>query len=340
MKGIMEKSAVLLATLGIVLSMAGCGATPVRTGTAAPQITVDRQAQVKAQADDRVDISSVVAFVETMNTVLEPGQKIRNYKTSYDKDNQTVYVSADGANIAFKLDGDGNVLFASASGDAATKTALSQGIAQMYIGTGISSQFSEVFRKAEETRWLNDINSQVVAKMANEYHFEELNDILPYVESPTLSGVSDLEKKLNGGLQMPVLTDTMQNNGIQDLTNYYEAPDLEKYASQLEMPDIFGELNGITEDGLALREKYDKVKLETPETYSPDWSLDSYDLPETFSDGSSTGLGEKLKDTFDEYQGELEDYQDKLWDQERKSQEKGQQTIQDANDNAKVGFSN
>lgn len=338
MRGTFEKAAALLTALGLTFSLAGCGAKPVRTGTAAPQITIDRQAQVKAQEDDRVDISSVVAFVETMNTVLEPGQKIRDYKTSYDKNSQTVYVSADGANIAFKLDDDGNVLFASASGDAATKTALSQGIAQMYIGTGISSQFNEVFRKAEETRWLNDINSQVVAKMANEYHFEELNDILPYVETPTLSGVSDLEKKLSGGLQMPVLTDTMQNNGIQDLTNYYEAPDLEEYASKLEMPDIFSELNGVTEDGLALREKYDKVKLETPETDSPDWSLDSYDLPETFSDGSSTGLGEKLKDTFDEYQGELEDYQDKLWDQERDAQEKGQQTIQDANDNAKVGF--
>lgn len=338
MKGIVKKSAALFTALGIAFSMAGCGATPVRTGTAAPQITIDRQAQVKAQQDDRVDISSVVAFVETMNTVLEPGHKIRDYKTSYDKDSQTVYVTTDGANIAFKLDDEGNVLFASANGDATTKTALSQGIAQMYIGTGISSQFNEVFRKAEETRWLNDLNSQVVAKMANEYHFEELNDVLPYVAVPTLSGVSDLEKKLNDGLEMPVLTDAMQNNGITVLTNYYETPNLEEYASKLEMPDIFSELNGITEDGLTLRDKYDKVKLETPETYSPDWSLDSYDLPETFSDGSSTGLGEKLKDTFDEYQGELEDYQDKLWEQERDTQEKGQQTIQDANDNAKVGF--
>ena len=73
-----------------------------------------------------------------------------------------MYVKTDKATLAFKLDEAGDILFASCTGDAATKATLSQGIAKTLIGSS-ADDVEALFDKVEESRWLNAINSLIVS---------------------------------------------------------------------------------------------------------------------------------------------------------------------------------
>lgn len=99
-------------------TLAGCE-KPVNVGSSASTIEVDRGAyfaqknNVKAQ-----DISNVIEFIDSIEKI---AGDIGAYTTSYDPDTSTVYATTDDGNIAFYLDDQGYVMFASANGTLETK---------------------------------------------------------------------------------------------------------------------------------------------------------------------------------------------------------------------------
>lgn len=343
----MKKIAAFTISAVLVFSLAGCGSAPVATGSKAPEVSTERLgylAQLK-QGVTAADISDVMAFMKTLTAIVGE-DVIGEYTTSYDADTETVYVTTKSANIAFRLDSDGNVMFASANGSPSVKSALNQAIAKIYIGTGRANSVENLFDEIEETRWLNSINSNVALKSIESFSMDTLDTTLK-TETPvfdtdaytfsassgssSLSTLSSIQRLLSEDLELPVLTTKLESYGVTDLTNYYESPSLSKFWKEVDYSSINSEIDSITGGAKTLQDYYTSLELESPDMEVPEWSKETYKLPSSFSDGTSTTIGKETLDAFNEYQSDLSAWRDELWQKELEAQIEGNKNIQDSN---------
>jgi len=319
----------------LIGALAGCS-QPVSVGGGASAIHIDRGEYLALKNGMTTqDISSVIDFIDNLESVVGD---IGDYTTSYDKNTNTVYATTDTGNIAFHLDENGNVVFASANGSVETKTRLNQGITRVSIGNCIANQVSGVLSQVEQTKWLNAINANVIAAEVGGVNFTQLDTSLMYFETPALDNLlaSDLERDVYGAgqISMPVLTETLANYGVQDMTNYYESPTLTKFWTGIDLSDMEASINQIVEDGIALGNNYANATLERPGLEVPEWSLTSYTLPSTFSDGTSTGnLGAQTLSAYEGFNTSLNSWKSSLLEQEEQAQLDGWADIQSANEN-------
>lgn len=324
---------VSLAAALLIGVLAGCSQA-VSVGNGASTIQIDRGEYLALKTGVTTqDISSVIDFIDNLESVVGD---IGDYTTSYDKDTNTVYVTTDAGNIAFYLDANGDVVFASANGSIETKAKLNQGITRVSIGNYVANQVSGVLNQVEQTKWLNTINANVIAAEIGSTNFTQLDTSLMYFETPALDSLmaSDLERDVYGVGQvtMPVLTDTLANYGIQDLTNYYESPTLTKFWTGADLSDMESTINQIVEDGIALGMNYANATLESPSLEVPEWSLSSYTLPSTFSDGTSTGdLGAQTMSAYEGFSSALNNWKSDLLVKEEQAQLDGWGDIAAAN---------
>lgn len=350
----MKKIAIITVSAALIFSLAGCGSAPVATGSKAPEVSAERigyLAQLK-QGVTAADISDVIAFMNTLTAIVGE-DTIGEYTTSYDADTETVYVTTKNANIAFRLDSDGNVMFASANGTPSVKSALSQAIAKIYIGTGRANSVESLFDKIEETRWLNAINSNVALKSIESFSTDvplgsvelkeldtSLNTETPVFDDVEIHGfsassgsstLSSLQRKLSEDLELPVLTSKLQSHGVTDLTNYYESPSLSKFWKEVDYTDINKEIESVTSGGKTLQDYYTSLELESPDMEVPEWKKETYKLPSSFSDGTSTTVGKETLDAFNDYQSDLSAWRDELWQKEMEAQVEGNKHMQDVN---------
>ena len=79
----------------------------------------------------------------------------------------------------------------------------------------------------EETRWLNNINCKAVEKNIDSFSFSDLDLSLLDANIPELEGADEIEGTISQGLTMPVLTEQLEEAGLDDLTDYFESPSLE-----------------------------------------------------------------------------------------------------------------
>lgn len=327
-------AAVLLAATLLIGALAGCDQAPVSVGNGTSTITVDRGEYLALKTGVTTqDISSVIDFIENLESVVGD---IGDYTTSYDKDTNTVYATTDTGNIAFYLDANGDVVFASANGSLETKTKLNQGITRVSIGNYVANQVSGVLNQVEQTKWLNTINANVIAAEIGGTNFTQLDISLMYFETPALDNLmaSDLERDVYGigQVTMPVLTDTLASYGIQDLTNYYESPTLTKFWTGIDMSDMEASITQIVEDGISMGMNYANATLESPNLEVPEWSLSSYTLPSTFSDGTPTGnLGAQTLSAYESFSASLNNWKSSLLEQEEQAQLDGWANLQAAN---------
>ena len=315
-------------------TVAGCGTKPVSLGTAANTLTVSRASYLASKGRVHAqDISNVIAFIDTLESVVGD---IGDYTTSYDPDTNTVYATTATGNIAFALDDKGYVQFASASGSPATKERLSQGIVQVTIGNAMSNKVSGILNQVEQTKWLNSINANVIAAEMEGFEVTPLDTSMMYFETPALAQLSisdlmpsDLEREVfgTGRLEMPVLTESLSDYGIEDLTNYYESPTLVKFWPGVNMDNITAEVDKIINDGIAVGESFADATLEKPQMEIPEWTLGDYKLPSSFSDGTSTNLGSQTLDAYNNFYSSLSSWKDQLISQEIAAQQAGMGSI-------------
>lgn len=318
------------------LSMALSGCSEAKSvGSAAPGITAKRTSYFAAKSGNvkSKDITSVIAFMDSLKAAVGTNE-LDNYSTSYDADANTVYVTTDKANIAFRLDDNGDVLFASANGSPETKATLNKSIAAVYLSGGNTNQVQSIWRQAQETQWLNQINANVVKKAVSGTQMEALDTSLTAYELPEMTSMqqSDLERGLYGtGLEMPVLTDTLEEYGVTDLSNYYESIDMSQFYNG-KTSDIQSEIDALNNSGHSLRDSFSNLSLEQPGSDVPEWTLSSYKLPSSFSDGTSTGsLGEATTKAFNSFNSALQKWQDELWAKEEAAQDEEGSKIQQSN---------
>lgn len=366
----MKKVNILLAAALTASLLAGCQSEQAAYGSAAPGVSAGRTEYLASVSLKKTkDISSVIAFMDTLQK-MTGDSSLKNYSTSYDPETETVYVTTNKANIAFHLDETGNVMFASSNGDPATKTALSQAITKVYMGAGITNAVDSLVQKAKETQWLNSINAGVIQASVLSLPETELSNALQTVQLqlpemqpmtgntqhtqqtttaqpdavqlitdaftlrlPNLNSIkqTDLERALSDGLEMPKLTDSLENYGVKDLSNYYEAPSLEKFWTGVDMSGIKKEVDSLTESGISLKASFDGLKLDNPELDVPTWNLKSYTLPSSFSDGTSTNLGKETLNAFNGFQGALNELNDALIQKELQDRSDAAAAIQDSN---------
>lgn len=292
----MKKAISILCVSMILVGITGCGQSK-SIGTSAPEVQVDRGQYLNTNKD--VDISNAIAFIETMNQTLEPENQIKDYTTSYDADENTVHVKSNAGTIALKLNQDGEVVMAASCGTPAEKARLSHAIAEVCIGIGLSDSVDQLFSKAEETRWLNNVNAKIAeANLAN-FNLDELDLSLMDAVAPEIDGMDELQQEISKGLEMPVLTEQLEMAGLQDLSNYFESPSLEDYWIDTDVNKIQQDIANIEKNGISLREYYDKLKLEKQEPILPDtswmidmenWSLTMPKFDASFNSGSSTNM--------------------------------------------------
>lgn len=336
---IKKASAILAASAILMSTLAGCE-KPVNVGSSASTIEVDRGAyfaqknNVKAQ-----DISNVIEFIDSIEKI---AGDIGAYTTSYDPDTSTVYATTDDGNIAFYLDDQGYVMFASANGTLETKTKLNQAIVEVTIGNAFKNGINDVFNMPEQKKWLNEINANVVAAEVDDIgvSIESLDPTIMYFDTPALDAVvsSDLERDVFGvGVAtMPVLTEELEEYGIMDLTNYYEAPNLSKFWSPMDTSKMEENINELMEQGQSMSDEfYENATLENPGEEVPEWSLGSYKLPSEFSDGTSTTLGEETAEAYEQFYSDLKAWRDEVFDDELAAQQDGIASIlEEASDNS------
>lgn len=305
-------------SLLLAITLTACS-QPISLGTAAPDIRTDRGDYLaqKNATSNAVDISSVIAFVETMNQTLSPEEQIKDYTTSYDAEDHTVFVKSDKGTLAFRLDSNNDVQFVSSSGTPEEKAALSHGIAAVYIGLGEANSVDALFNQAEETRWLNNINCKVVEGNINSFALSDLDLSLLDATPPSIEGSSDVQDLIDGGLQMPVLTDKLEEAGLDDLTDYFESPSLNKYWTGIDTDSIHGDISKIESNGTSLRDYFNTIKLDPPadteidtswKEESPNWNVETPTLPGGFSDGTSADLDGAANDTLKEFQNKLDGF--------------------------------
>lgn len=339
----MKKKCISLFAIGLALSvLAGCQQSGPAIGSSAPDVSNARTEYLASVSVKKTkDISQVIAFMDTLQKITG-NKNLKKYETSYDPQTETVYVTTAKANIAFHLDESGNVMFASANGDPTTKAALSQAITKVYMGSRITSAVDSVIAKAEETRWLNEINTQVAQATLMTLPETDVASLLklPELTAPTVTtttnvGVAisddvvqlitdaftlkmpnlnayaktDLEHALEGGLEMPKFTDYLTEYGASDLTNYYEAPSVAEFWKGIDMSGVQREIDNLNQSGISLKNSFDGLKLENPELDVPTWTLKGYSLPSKFSDGTSTNsMGQATLNAFNGFQSSLDSY--------------------------------
>ena len=241
----MKIQKVLPVALSLLL-LSAC--TPLPSyGPAASDIKVNRQEYVEQlPPSPGYDISPITAFIENLNGGLDEGDRITNYTTSYDSSTDTVYVkTAEGTSLAFKVNSTGQILFASSNGSPETKALLSQGIAKTLMGSG--NETEALFNKIEETRWLNDINMEIVTNNAEGFGLDELDTSLPDANAPDAPS-------LDTGLKMPTLTEKLRSAGVSDLSDYYESPTLDKYWEDIDIGKMQDEIKDTEKKGDSFQE--------------------------------------------------------------------------------------
>lgn len=312
----MKKHIMALPLLSLCLLLSACGGNIQRLAPGAPEIKVDRgeYLEQKNAGKDSVDISSVIAFVETMNDTLPPSEQITDYTTSYDEEEHTVYVHSEQGDLAFRLSDDGEIQFVSSSGTPEQKATMSHSIATVYIGLGEANDVESLFSKVEETRWLNNINCKAVEKNIDSFSFSDLDLSLLDANIPELEGADEIEGTISQGLTMPVLTEQLEEAGLDDLTDYFESPSLGKYWTDIDTDDIQDDIAKVEQNGTSLRDLFHSYQLEAPEEVELDtsWkeddmdlSMDTPELPDSFGDGTSTDLSDSANDKMTEFQEKL-----------------------------------
>ena len=312
----MKKFAIIPALLGFCLLATACGGNVQRLASGAPEIKVDRGEYVeqKNSTKNAIDISSVIAFVETMNKTLPASEQIVDYETSYDPEEHTVYVESEQGTLAFRLDDDDEIQFVSSSGTPEQKAAMSHSIATVYIGLGEANDVQNLFSKVEETRWLNNINCKAVEQNIGSFSLSDLDLSLLDANIPELDGTEEIESQIQQGLSMPVLTEKLEEAGLDDLTDYFESPTLDKYWADIDTDDIHDDISKIEQNGTSLRDLYHNYQLEAPEDVELDtsWmeedmdlSMENPELPDSFSDGTGANLGNSADDKLSEFQDKL-----------------------------------
>lgn len=220
-------------TLMALLTLSACTQLPESKPTV-DGIKVSRKDYVEQEIQtEEKDISSVVQFVEELNAQLEPKDRLEDYTTSYDKETDTVFLEAGQSTMAFKLGSEGEILFASCNGSPSVKSVMSRGIAKVMMGG--SSEVEGLFQKAEESRWLNAINSKALSSSADAFLLDDLDTSLPDSTPPELP-------KLDSELTMPTITEKLEDAGLMDLSEYFESPTLEKFWDGIDVNDIQSEM--------------------------------------------------------------------------------------------------
>lgn len=312
----MRRATIVPVAVCLCMLLSACGSSIQRLAPGAPEIKVDRGEYVeqKNAGKNAVDISSVIAFVETMNATLPPSEQIKDYKTSYDEDEHTVYVKSDQGTLAFRLGDDNEIQFVSSSGTPEQKAAMSHSIAAVYIGLGEASDVESLFSKVEETRWLNNINCKAVEENIGNFSLSDLDLSLLDANIPDLDGADEVKDTIGHGLTMPVLTERLEEAGLDDLTDYFESPTLSKYWTEIDTDDIKDDITKVEENGTSLRDLFHSYQLEAPDDVELDtsWKEDDMDLsmntpelPDSFSDGTGADLGDSANDKMAEFQEKL-----------------------------------
>lgn len=132
----------------------------------------------------------------------------------------------------------------------------------------------------EETRWLNNINCKAVEKNIDSFSFSDLDLSLLDANIPELEGADEIEGTISQGLTMPVLTEQLEEAGLDDLTDYFESPSLGKYWTDIDTDDIQDDIAKVEQNGTSLRDLFHSYQLEAPEEVELDtsWKEDDMDL--------------------------------------------------------------
>lgn len=289
---------------------------------------LEKLAGGKKHTDGLVDITAAIDFVDTLNQTLPENQKIRDYTTSYDPEDSTVYVEAGNGTLAIKLSEDGTVEFASASG--ADKMALNQAILKGSVGAGISESVAALFKKAEQIKWLNNINFKHLETNLSSIDMTTIDMGQLTIQQVHTPGMSDFELEVNGGLE-PVLTEHLELAGLQDLSDYFEAPELDKFWADADLDTVLQDQDYILSNGSSLRDYYHSISISSrdPITLEAVWEEKNIDLNlqmPTISgaindsvapgDGAYTELLKKFLDQTSQFTNNNDSKIDKWWNEQ------------------------
>lgn len=289
----MRKTGLLLFILAFTILLSACAPT-FESGPPRPSVRPDRAEQLGLDSQKpSYDISAVVSFVDEMNVSLPLSEHIKDYDTSYDEKTATVYLSTDDATIAFKMDADGNVAFASCTGSPSIKSELSHSIARAIMYGG-DSPVEQLFGQIEEKIWLNELNMDVVRGKMGSSISSSLDTQMP---DWTLNTSGELDTAIT----MPTITNELERVGLKDLSDYFESPTLPKFWSGIDRDDMLAEIGDYGKKGEAFK---DFVMPNKPELTSPDISNL---LPDSVKDAllkkelkhASTNLGNGKKPELD-----------------------------------------
>jgi hypothetical protein len=139
---------------------------------------------------------------------------------------------------------------------------------------------------------------------------------------------------------MPVLTDKLTEYGIDDLSDYYESPSLEKFWSNSTY-DIQSDIDTITSTGESVKDVYNSLLVADQTSLElPDWNISGYSLPSQFSDGTSTELGSETLSAFNDFQSTLSSTRDELWAKQSEQQDENNAVLVADNTAANEEISN
>lgn len=295
------KKAIVFVTLVCVLCLAGCGQI-IPLGTSAPDITPNRGSNLTGNVTQK-DMSGAAAFMAALNATLD--DPLTDYTLTYDPDTHTAYAADAGRTVALKLDNDGNVIMASAAGMADAKESLSRGIAEVFIGTGKANEVKQLFDKIEETRWLNSINASVAIKEAEGFSLEPLDTTLM---DATLPNIAELDTTLT----MPTLTAQLESAGLQDLTNYFESPSLPSLWTEADIDSVMGDIADIEKNGQSLKDIYEGYTVPSPDMPVEKWTIDEFELPSSYGDGTPTQSGQAVADAYKKFNDSLKAWKNEI----------------------------
>ena len=243
----MKKVVFMMAALVMSITLAAC--EPVyQTGPVRPEVQTNRENYIngKNSTSPAYNVTSVIEFIDSMNESLEPSERIVDYVMSYDAETDTVYLKQGDSAIVFKVDADGKVIFASCSGDPERKTTLSQGIAKVIMYGG-ASPVEQLFDQIEESRWLNQINTNVVMQKLQSDFGTSMDTAMP-------DWTLDASGELDTTLTMPTITNELERAGLKDMADYFESPTLPKFWQGIDRDEMLSEIDTYGHRGEAFKD--------------------------------------------------------------------------------------
>jgi len=240
----------------MVFALAGCG-MKYESGPPAPQPQPTREYEMQKEEKTGYDITPVVDFIKHINESLDEEDQIKDYNTSYDKDTNTVYVYSGDSTIAFKMDDEGNVLYASCTGNLDEKATIGRAIANVLM-YGSDRPVEALFRQIEEKQWLNTLNTNVVKQKLNSDFKTSLDTSLP-------DWTVDTSGALDTHISMPLLTTELEQAGLRDLSDYYESPTLPEFWTRIGRNDMLKEIEEYKQKGNLFKDiEIPETTIETP----------------------------------------------------------------------------